>query len=119
MLERHIFSEIKESFSMFPCVLLIGGRQVGKSTILKQLKKDVIIKDIYTLDKLSVLSALAADTEGFLEQIQLPVAFDDIQRHPNIMLAIKRIIDEQKRPGMFILTGSANILSYPNLPPAS
>lgn len=115
MLERHILPEIKESFALFPAVLLIGGRQIGKSTILQQLHKDGIIKNIYTLDKLSILTAVAQDTEGFLEQIELPAAFDEIQRYPNIMLAIKRMIDEHKRPGMFILTGSANILSYPNV----
>lgn len=115
MLNRHISSEIKESFSMFPCVMLIGGRQTGKSTILKQLQKEGIIKNISTLDDLSVLGALADDTEGFLEQMQLPAAFDEVQRHPKIMLAIKKKIDDNKRSGMFILTGSANILSYPNV----
>jgi predicted AAA+ superfamily ATPase len=114
MINRHILPEIKRSLKMFPCVLLIGGRQIGKSTILKQLYDEQLINDIYSLDSLSVLESLANDCEGFLQRTPFPVAFDEIQRYPKMMLAIKKIIDEQKRPGMFVLTGSANILSYPH-----
>lgn len=101
---------------MFPSVLLTGGRQTGKSVILTELKKEGVINEIYTLDRLSTLQALTDDPEGFVERAKLPVAFDEIQRYPNIMLVVKRLIDENKRPGMFILTGSANILSYPKIP---
>jgi predicted AAA+ superfamily ATPase len=116
MLPRHILPQIKESFSMFPSILLTGGRQTGKSVILTELKKEGIINEIYTLDRLSTLQALSDDPEGFVERTKLPVAFDEIQRYPNLMLVVKRLIDENKRPGMFILTGSANILSYPKIP---
>ena len=115
MLKRHIITQIKESLALFPAVLLIGARQVGKSTLAKQLIQENILKQYVTMDELINLTAATEDPEGFISQFSEPIALDEIQRVPGLLLAIKSAIDKNRKPGQFLLTGSANILAYPNV----
>ncbi len=115
MIIRHIHDFIKQSLLDFPAVLLNGARQVGKSTLAHQLQKIGIIDRYVTLDDLTVLRAAHTDPDGFLQQFQGSVAIDEVQRAPDLLRAIKKRIDEDRHPGRFLLTGSANVLSYPGV----
>jgi predicted AAA+ superfamily ATPase len=115
MVKRHITSFVRESFQTFPSVLINGARQSGKSTLVKQLQQESLVKEYVTLDDLSTLQAAREDPDGFIKQFKNPIAIDEVQRAPDILRAIKKSIDENRRPGRFLLTGSANILSYPRI----
>lgn len=114
MIKRQILPFALESAQSFPAVIIVGARQVGKSTVLAQLKELGAIQHIFTLDNLSVLDAVSNDPYGFLSRHPDNIGLDEIQRYPKLMLAVKQSIDEKKKPGEFILTGSANLLSYPH-----
>src|SRR6185295_3660353 len=62
-----------------------------------------------------VLSAIKADPAGFIAGLDGPVVLDEIQRAPEIFVAIKASVDRDRRPGRFLLTGSANVLLVPRL----
>jgi predicted AAA+ superfamily ATPase len=115
MIERHITPLIIRSLKEFPAVLLNGARQVGKSTLAKLLKKQHIIQDYITLDDLNVMDVAQRDPQGFIAQFHTPAAIDEVQRVPELLRAIKKTIDEDRKPGRFLLTGSANILSFPGV----
>lgn len=115
MIKRHITSFVKQSLKDFSAVLVIGARQVGKSTVVKQLYDEGIFKSYITLDDISQLEAVTNDPHGFIKNASYPLAIDEIQRVPDLLKAIKKSIDEDKRPGRFLLTGSANIFSYPGV----
>jgi len=112
MIQRHIIQLIQESLSQFPAVLINGARQVGKSTLAQQLKDTNLIHTYVTLDDLGTLEAATLDPDGFLSQFRDSVAIDEVQRAPDLLRALKKSIDADRRPGRFLLTGSANILSH-------
>ncbi len=95
-------------------VLLNGARQTGKTTLIQWISKD---KDIeyYTLDDFATLAAVENDPEGFLAGFKGAVAIDEVQRVPELLLAIKAKVDRDRQPGQFLLTGSTNVLSLPQL----
>lgn len=115
MIKRHITNFVKQSLHEFPAVLINGARQVGKSTLAQQLNKEGIVSQYITLDDLSQLEAAREDPHGFIESFSSPVAIDEIQRAPDLLRAIKKTVDEDRKPGRFLLTGSANIFSYPGV----
>ena len=115
MLNRHIITTIENSLKLFPAVLLNGARQVGKSTLAKQLVKDKKVSQYITLDDITTLESATKDPQGFIDQFTSSIVIDEIQRVPNLILAIKKNIDNDKQIGKFLLTGSANILSYPHV----
>lgn len=115
MINRHIIPFVKQSLKDFSAVLIIGARQVGKSTVVKQLYNEGIFKSYITLDDISQLEAATNDPHGFIKNAHYPLAIDEIQRAPDLLKAIKKSIDEDKAPGRFLLTGSANIFSYPGV----
>ncbi len=102
--QRLIEGKLREALRYFPSVLLLGARRVGKSTIARRMRKNYI-----TFDDLSALEFARSDPEGFIRSIEKPVVIDEIQRVPEILLPIKRDIDENPQPGRYLLTGSANI----------
>lgn len=111
---RHAAGRIDEALEDRPVVLLNGARQTGKSTLIKWIceRKNVPYK---TLDDLTILSSAKNDPAGFLSGIQCPVAIDEVQRVPEIFLAIKAVVDRKRMPGSFILTGSANAMVLPKI----
>ncbi len=115
MVKRHITSLVQQSLNDFPSVLLNGARQVGKSTLAQQLVAEGLFDDYVTLDDLLVLEAAETDPEGFISQYPGKIVVDEIQRVPKLLIAIKKKIDEDPRPGRYLLTGSANVLSYPKV----
>ena len=113
MYTRHIQSRIKDSLEDSPAILVNGARQTGKSTLVQQLLKKT--HAYYTLDDQSILDIVNKDALGFLTSNSKHMIIDEIQKAPSLMVAIKQIIDRERVPGKFVLTGSSNILSLPKL----
>lgn len=91
-------------------VLIVGPRQAGKTTLARQFAGSD--RPYVTLDDAGALSAARADPVGFVRGLERAV-IDEVQRVPELMLAIKESVDRDDRPGRFLLTGSANIATVP------
>lgn len=114
MLERHIEPLLQDALSDTPVVLLNGARQTGKSTLAQMLAaRDG--RRYLTFDDRVVLAAAKNDPAGFIAGLAGPVVMDEIQRVPELFLDIKAAVDRDRRPGRFLLTGSANVLLLPML----
>lgn len=97
-----------------PAVLLIGARQTGKTTLVQAIARDNRARYI-SLDDLTIRGAIQHDPHGFLANHPEPLIIDEIQLAPTLLPAIKLEIDRDRRPGRFLLTGSANILTLPHI----
>ena len=116
MFTRHITSRLLEALAEAPVVVLHGPRQSGKSTLVQALAKKEHPAEYVTLDKLGMLNAARNDPEGFLANLRgRPLVLDEVQRVPDLLLAIKADVDRDRRPGRFLLTGSAHVLQLPRL----
>lgn len=105
--DRHILPHLQEYLSIFPAVGLLGPRQVGKTTLVKNLKleKESLYLD---LEKASDRAKLV-DAELFLKaHADKTVILDEIQLMPELFAELRSLIDEQREPGRFILLGSAS-----------
>jgi uncharacterized protein len=96
-------------------VVIIGARQVGKSTLAKLSTASFPNVVTRRLDRPSDLSAARQDPESFVVHDGLLV-IDEIQREPELILPIKARVDESDRPGQFLLTGSARLMGLRSLP---
>lgn len=112
---RNLSASVQTALSDTPVVLVIGARQSGKSTLVGMLQTAGLIDRSITCDDLGVLAAAAADPQGFVAGLTGRVAIDEIQRAPELLLPIKLAVDRDRRPGRFLLTGSANILTLPRV----
>lgn len=100
-------------------VFVLGARQVGKSTLARQIAEGAHPAQIINLDDKALRDAALADPEGFVAGLQRPVMIDEVQRgSPDLLLAIKSVVDRDLTPGQFLLTGSANLLSNRKVPDA-
>ncbi len=98
-----------------PVILLTGARQTGKSTLIQDFIEKTHPALYVSLDELSTLSVVKADPGGFIAGLDQNVALDEIQRVPDLLLAIKKHVDRNRQPGRFILSGSANVLFLPTI----
>ena len=114
MFPRHIHTLLTDALADTPVVLLNGARQTGKSTLV-QVLADSQKRRYLTLDDRIVLAAAKNDPAGFIAGLSGPVVMDEIQRAPELFLDIKAAVDRDRRPGRFLLTGSANVLLLPTL----
>lgn len=110
---RVIQPRIAEALSDTPVVLLAGPRQSGKTTLVKQIAEQQGLRYITMDDELSLLAA-REDPAGMIRNLDRAV-IDEIQRAPQLLLAIKKSVDEDRRPGRFLLTGSANLMTLPTV----
>ncbi|MFZ1410943.1 MAG: ATP-binding protein [Micropruina sp.] len=111
LLPRKAAAVGRELLSAFPAVVIQGARQVGKSTLARQLVEERTAVMV-TLDDRRTREAAAADEIAFVEQCPDGVlVIDEVQREPELLLAIKASIDRDRRPGRFLLTGSADLLT--------
>lgn len=102
---RTMAEEVMALNSSFPCILITGARQVGKSTLLKSLMPADM--EYITLDDYRLARQAQDDPIGFLEGYSHPLCIDEIQYAPGLMRAMKMRIDaEPGRKGMYWLTGS-------------
>ena len=112
MLTRHLTQPLTDALSDTPVVLVVGARQVGKSTLAHTADPG---RTELTLDDLGVLAAAQGDPAGFVAGQAGPVLIDEVQRAPELFLPIKAAVDRTRTPGRFLLTGSANVLTLPRL----
>ncbi|MCY3703783.1 MAG: ATP-binding protein [Rhodospirillales bacterium] len=98
----------KEALSDTPVVLIIGPRRVGKTTLARKMEEGGRV--YLTLDDQTALDAAQSDPAGFIRGLDRAI-IDEIQRAPELLLAIKKTVDEDYRPGRFLLTGSANVMT--------
>lgn len=93
-------------------MLVVGPRQAGKTTLVRALGGEN--RPYFTLDDATTLTAAQSDPTAFIRGLDRAV-IDEIQRAPSLLLAIKETVDRDPRPGRFVLTGSANILTLPRV----
>ena len=97
---------LESDFALYPVVAVMGARQVGKSTLCRQLADDRGMS-YCTLDDRDVLRHAREDPEDLLHNLGDTGAFvDEAQRAPELFLAIKAIVDRDGRPGRYLLSGS-------------
>jgi predicted AAA+ superfamily ATPase len=106
-LPRLVSAALSERMRVMPAVVVTGARQTGKSTLAEQLVPGA--RRYATLDDLDVLDAARRDPEVLVGG-STPVTLDEVQREPELLRAVKRAIDRDRKPGRFLLTGSANLL---------
>jgi hypothetical protein len=109
---RQIGSRIAEAMEDTPVVLLAGPRQAGKTTLVRQISGNGT--RYLTLDDELTLMSAREDPVGMIRSLDRAV-IDEIQRAPSLLLAIKKSVDEDRRPGRFLLTGSANLMALPTV----
>lgn len=103
MYTREITPELLESSREYPVVTVLGPRQSGKTTLARETFAD---KPYYLLETPDIRLAAETDPRGFLAQMPDGAILDEIQRVPTLLSYIQGIVDEQQKPGQFILTGS-------------
>ena len=117
---RHITAQLNAAVKDTPVVLLNGARQSGKSALAQTLiganaSQPSSPRRYLTLDDAAVLNAAKSDPAGFIGGLSGPVTLDEVQRAPELFLAIKAAVDRDRQPGRFLLTGSADVLLLPGI----
>ncbi|RUA02786.1 MAG: ATP-binding protein [Deltaproteobacteria bacterium] len=111
---RLIETRLKELFSYYPVVAVLGARQVGKSTLVGNLFADVVHTTVF--DPVVDIGNVRQDPDFFLQNIQTPAFFDEVQYAPELIGSIKRKVDKEKKNGLFILSGSQNLSVLRDIP---
>ena len=115
LVQRSLTGRVLEALSDTPVVLLHGARQTGKSTLVQQISRTVHPATYFTFDDATTMAVAARDPLGFLDAQGGSVVLDEVQRVPDVLLAIKTLVDRERIPGRFLLTGSANVLLLPKI----
>lgn len=115
LVARHTRPLVLEVLAESRVAALLGARQVGKSTLVADLAANEYGAHIFNLDDELTANAARTDPTGFVAEINGPAVFDEIQRAPGLLLAIKQRVDSNQARGQFLLTGSANILTLPTV----
>lgn len=111
-LPRCLSKALRAALADTPVVCLLGPRQCGKTTLVRSLGPKY---GYVTFDDEDTLALARSDPVGFLAALPDPVILDEIQRVPELLRALKLSVDRDRRPGRFLLTGSANLLLLPKL----
>lgn len=111
LVTRFVRPRLIEALGDTPVVLVHGPRQCGKTTLAQTLRGYAYI----TFDDEVQLAAAKADPVGFVADLPNKVVLDEVQRVPELFASLKAALDRDRRPGRFVLTGSANVLLAPKL----
>ena len=103
---------IREALADTPVVGVLGPRQSGKTTLVQRLAPE---RAYISLDENNYYRTAVDDPEGFISSLPDAVTLDEVQRAPAVLPAIKLAVDKNRRPGRFLLTGSANLLFVPKV----
>jgi hypothetical protein len=112
LIPRLAARRVAEALADTPVVMITGPRQAGKTTLARTFAGKG--RAYITLDDDTVLAGAYGDPAGFLRGVERAV-IDEVQRAPALLRAIKRSVDADRRPGRFLLTGSANLLTLPRI----
>jgi predicted AAA+ superfamily ATPase len=116
--DRALTDTVVEAMGDARVVALLGPRQAGKSTLARRLAADSLGARYLTLDDRALREFAHADPTGFVAGLVRPTVIDEIQRVPDLLLAIKSRVDRDNSRGQFLLTGSANLRRLPTVPDA-
>jgi uncharacterized protein len=111
LVPRRTKSLVLEALADTRVVFVTGARQVGKSTLVREIVGGDHPATVVSFDDEGPREAARLDPAGFLEGFGGPVVIDEVQRVPELLLAIKERVDRDTRPGRFLLTGSANVFA--------
>jgi len=111
-LKRHLEGALAEALADTPVVCILGPRQCGKSTLAHHTAPG---RAYVSLDDRNSYQLASEDPKGFIGELPEYVTIDEVQRVPELSLAIKQSVDANRKPGRFLLTGSANLLQLPRL----
>ena len=109
---RPLLASLKIALRDTPVVCVLGPRQSGKTTLARTLEPRYAY---LSFDDAATLSFAKADPTGFVAALPKRAILDEIQRVPELLRTLKLAVDLDRRPGRFILTGSANLLLLPGL----
>lgn len=107
MIDRILSNKLKSAAKKFPLVALIGPRQSGKTTLAKAVFPN---KPYVSLEDLDTRIFAQSDPRGFLDTYKNGAILDEIQRVPELFSYLQSFVDEKKKNGQFILTGSQHFL---------
>ena len=107
--------EVEAALADTPVTMLIGPRQSGKSTLAQTLVDQTESARYVSLDRGLNLSAAREDPAAFISGPERTMVIDEVQRVPELLLEIKASVDQDRRPGRFVLTGSADVLTLPRV----
>jgi len=107
---RRVQGKIATALQDTRVVLLVGPRQAGKTTLARLFASPE--RPYLTLDDAATLAAARSDPTGFVRGLKQAV-IDEVQRAPELLLAIKESVDKDQAPGRFLLTGSTNLMAMP------
>jgi uncharacterized protein len=109
MIKRRILQEIRESLNFFPVVAIIGPRQVGKTTLAKQIISEFELSTLYLdLEKQSDLYKLNEPELFFSQHSEKLIVIDEVQHKKELFPLLRALVDHTRRPGQFLLLGSAS-----------
>jgi predicted AAA+ superfamily ATPase len=114
LIPRHIRPQLLNALGEARIVCLLGPRQAGKSTLVSDIAANQLRARYLTLDDPATLALAREDPTGFLAGTERLV-IDEIQRAPDLLLSMKRIVDTDPTRGRFLITGSANIVTHPRI----
>ena len=112
MIDRIYIQKLRYLLDNFPVVAVLGARQVGKTTLCRSLLKEE--RRYFNLDDITTLNMARHNPEALLD-VDENIIIDEIQRAPDLLLEIKKRVDNNKHSGKYLLTGSANIELMPKL----
>lgn len=112
MRPRHARHLIEETLADTPITVIQGARQVGKSTLVRDVVSD-LDATVLSLDASAPYNAARADPDAFVRQSDGLLVIDEVQRVPDLVRAMKDAVEEDRRPGRFLVTGSADLLRVP------
>jgi predicted AAA+ superfamily ATPase len=114
LLKRHALDLIVGHLGVFRVLAITGSRQVGKSTLARMVL-DRVPGTYLTLDDPLTLERATRDPDGLVASHDGLMVIDEVQRAPDLLRAIKLVVDRDPSPGSFLLTGSANLLGLRNV----
>ncbi len=108
---RNIESEVRDILASSRAGAVLGPRQAGKSTLARELQRTGVLPHYYNLDEEATRKVARADPDGFVADMDKPAVIDEVQRAPDLLLAVKQALDASDARGQFLITGSANVLT--------
>ncbi len=108
---RYLRPLLVEALTDTRVVFVAGARQVGKTTLTREIAGSEHPMTILSLDEAATRDAASRDPGGFIAELSGPVLIDEVQHAPGLLMEIKRAVDNDTTPGRFLLTGSANIMT--------